>query len=212
MGVGRRSLPQRLLRTQQSNPHLACLLHWQADPTPSEPPRKPLVQGVCESHSVVPNSLRLSSPWDSPGQNTGVGSRSLLQGIFPTQGQTQVSHIAGEYSVLWKLKGKWNWEASRGSCPAHTVSIQIPTGRDLPWISYRSDITLLLPGGRFSPSLTTVQPMRDRLNSAKENPLYSELPISSSQLSIYNKPSQLPLLLYKQFSLLCLARLACYLL
>ena len=23
------------------------------------------------------------SPWNSPGQNTGVGSRSLLQGIFP---------------------------------------------------------------------------------------------------------------------------------
>ena len=28
----------------------------------------------------------LHSPWNSPGQNTGVGSRSLLQGIFPTQG------------------------------------------------------------------------------------------------------------------------------
>ena len=26
------------------------------------------------------------SPWDSPGQNTGAGSHSLLQGIFPTQG------------------------------------------------------------------------------------------------------------------------------
>ena len=25
-------------------------------------------------------------PWNSPGQNAGVGSRSLLQGIFPTQG------------------------------------------------------------------------------------------------------------------------------
>ena len=25
-------------------------------------------------------------PWTSPGQNTGVGSLSLLQGIFPTQG------------------------------------------------------------------------------------------------------------------------------
>ena len=24
-------------------------------------------------------------PWNSPGQNTGVSSRSLLQGIFPTQ-------------------------------------------------------------------------------------------------------------------------------
>ena len=29
---------------------------------------------------------RLYSPWNSPGQNTGVGSRSLFQGIFPTQG------------------------------------------------------------------------------------------------------------------------------
>ena len=26
------------------------------------------------------------SPWNSPGQNTGVHSLSLLQGIFPTQG------------------------------------------------------------------------------------------------------------------------------
>ena len=46
------------------------------------------------SHSVVSNSLpphglkptRLFYPWNSPGQNTGVGSRSFLQGIFPTQG------------------------------------------------------------------------------------------------------------------------------
>ena len=44
---------------------------------------------MCESCSVVSNSLRpheLYSPWNSPSQNTGVGSRSLLQGIFPTQG------------------------------------------------------------------------------------------------------------------------------
>ena len=42
-----------------------------------------------ESCSVVPDSLRphgLYSPWNSPDQNTGVGSRSFLQGIFPTQG------------------------------------------------------------------------------------------------------------------------------
>ena len=42
-----------------------------------------------ESHSVVSDSLRphgLQSPWNSPGQNTEVGSLSLLQGIFPTQG------------------------------------------------------------------------------------------------------------------------------
>ena len=28
----------------------------------------------------------LHCPWDSPDKNTGVGSHSLLQGIFPTQG------------------------------------------------------------------------------------------------------------------------------
>ena len=42
-----------------------------------------------ESCSVVSTSLLrhgLYSPWTSPGQNTGVGSHSLLQGIFPTQG------------------------------------------------------------------------------------------------------------------------------
>ena len=42
-----------------------------------------------ESCSVVSDSLQpygLNSPWNYPGQNNGVGSHSLLQGIFPTQG------------------------------------------------------------------------------------------------------------------------------
>ena len=44
---------------------------------------------ISESRLVVSDSLRphgLYSPWNSPGQNTGVGSHSLLQEIFPTQG------------------------------------------------------------------------------------------------------------------------------
>ena len=48
-----------------------------------------MLKSESESRSVVTYSLRshgLYSPWDSPGQNTGVGSFSLLQGIFPTQG------------------------------------------------------------------------------------------------------------------------------
>ena len=39
--------------------------------------------------TVVGNCLQphgLYNPWNSPGQNTGVGSLSLLQGILPTQG------------------------------------------------------------------------------------------------------------------------------
>ena len=42
-----------------------------------------------ESYSVVSDSLwphGLYSPWNSRGQNTGVGSLSLLQGMFSTQG------------------------------------------------------------------------------------------------------------------------------
>ena len=44
-----------------------------------------------ESCSVVSDSLwshglYSTIPWNPPGQNTAVGSRSPLQGIFPTQG------------------------------------------------------------------------------------------------------------------------------
>ena len=48
----------------------------------------PAMQEWSESCSVVSNSLWLHglySPWNSSGQNTGVGSLSLLQGIFPNQ-------------------------------------------------------------------------------------------------------------------------------
>ena len=41
------------------------------------------------------------SPWNSPGQNTGVGSLSLLQQILPTQDRTQVSHIADRFFTSW---------------------------------------------------------------------------------------------------------------
>ena len=47
------------------------------------------IHSESESHSAMSDSLwphGLYSPWNSPGQNTGVGSLSLLQGIFPTQG------------------------------------------------------------------------------------------------------------------------------
>ena len=50
---------------------------------------KLVFESESDSRSVVSASLRphgLNSPWNSPGQNTGVGSLSLLQGIFPTQG------------------------------------------------------------------------------------------------------------------------------
>ena len=56
--------------------------------------KKPLKKVESISHSIVSNSLwphglqpaKILCPWDFPGKNTGVGSHSLLQGIFSTQG------------------------------------------------------------------------------------------------------------------------------
>ena len=68
-----------------------------------------------ESHSVMSNSLQpyeLYSPWNSPGQNAGVGSLSLLWGIFPIQGSKpglpccrrilyQHSHYGSQRILKW---------------------------------------------------------------------------------------------------------------
>ena len=45
----------------------------------------------------------LWGPWNSPGQNTAVGSLSLLQGIFPTQGSNP-----GLAHCRWILAGPLN--------------------------------------------------------------------------------------------------------
>ena len=60
-----------------------------------------------EKHSVVSDSLRphgLNSPWNSLGQNTGVGSPSLLQGIFPTQGSNP--GLPHSRRILYELSHK----------------------------------------------------------------------------------------------------------
>ena len=90
-----------------------------------------------ENCSVMSHSLRphgLYSPWNSPGQNIGVDSLSLLQGIFPTQGSNsalphckwilyQVSHEESpkilEFVAYPFSRGSsqpWNW--TRVSCTA----------------------------------------------------------------------------------------------
>ena len=71
-----------------------------------------------ESHSVMSDSLGphgLYSPWNSPGQNIGVGSFSLLQGIFPIQGSNPgLPHCR---QILYQLshKGSPACPFSRGS-------------------------------------------------------------------------------------------------
>ena len=39
-----------------------------------------------QPHGLCHELVRLLCPWDSPGENAGVGCHALLQGIFLTQG------------------------------------------------------------------------------------------------------------------------------
>ena len=59
------------------------------------------------SNSWQPHGLY--SPWDSPGQSTAVGSHSLLQGIFPTQGSNLgLPHCRPILSQLNHTVQKWH--------------------------------------------------------------------------------------------------------
>ena len=67
------------------------------------------------------DSLRLHglcSPWNSPGQNAGVGSLSLLRGSSQPKDQTQVSRIAGGFFTSWATTTHciWNCSLFSSSC------------------------------------------------------------------------------------------------
>ena len=77
----------------------------------------------------------LYSPWDSPGQNTGVGSLSLLKGIFPTQESNP--GLLNCRQILYQLNQKGNprilkWVAypfsSRSSRPKNRTWVSCIAG------------------------------------------------------------------------------------
>ena len=91
-------------------------------------------QTESESHSVVSDSLLphgLYSPWNSPGQNTGVGSLSLLQGIFPTQGSNlglpHCRRILYQLSHQGRLMGLIKGREYPGRC----CKAEVPNPQDL---------------------------------------------------------------------------------
>ena len=91
------------------------------------------------SHSVAFDYLQthgLYSPWNSPGQNTGVDSLSLLQGIFPTQGSNpgllhcrqilyQLSHKGSPRILEWVPYPFSSWS----SWPRNQTSVSCIAGR-----------------------------------------------------------------------------------
>ena len=92
-----------------------------------------------ERCSVVSDYLwppGLHSPWNSPGQNIGVGSLSLPQGIFPTQGSNP--GLPNCRQILYQLSHKRSprlpeWEAylfsRRSSQPRNWTKVSCIAGR-----------------------------------------------------------------------------------
>ena len=91
-----------------------------------------------ESHLVVSDSLwpqGLDSPWNSPGQNTGMDSLSLLQGSFPIQGLNaglphcrqilyQLSHKGSPRILEWVTYPFSSWS----SWPRNQTGVSCITG------------------------------------------------------------------------------------
>ena len=73
----------------------------------------------------------LYRPWNSPGQNTGVGSYSLLQGIFPTQGwNPSLPHCR---QILYQLSHKGSPRILE--CVAYPFSRGSSRPRNRTWVS-----------------------------------------------------------------------------
>ena len=86
------------------------------------------------SDSLWPHGLY--SPWNSPGQNTGVSSLSLLQGILPTQGSNpglpqcrqilyQLNHQGSPRILEWVVYTL----SSRSSLPRNWTGVPCMAGR-----------------------------------------------------------------------------------
>ena len=122
LGIGRQVTLESIPETNASTCNCLSPLHEWCCNAGRENPQIPQwsLQDESESHSVVSDSLcphGLYSPRNSPGQNTGVGSRSLLQGIFPTQGSNP-----GLSYCRWILYQ-----------PSHQGDTRMGVGRDRIW-------------------------------------------------------------------------------
>ena len=132
-------LPKFILLYKEDNAYLMrfswtwkyCFITCNVKPIP--------VEWVSEIHSFVSNTLQLHglySPWNSLGQNTWVGSHSLLQGIFPIQGLNQ--GLLYCWWILYQLSHKGSprileWVAypfsSGSSWPRNLTGVSYNAGR-----------------------------------------------------------------------------------
>ena len=161
----------------------------------SEQPGKPGLwdESESEGHSVVSDSLRphgLYSPWNSPGQNTGVGSLSLLQGIFPIQGSNpgllhcrrilyQLSHKGSPRILEWVA-----YPFSRGSSqPSSQTGVSCIAARFFTNWAIR-DIFISLINTRYIPDISAIYQVSLWDNQSISG-IYRDIPDISEKYQVY---------------------------
>ena len=137
------------------------------------------IQKWSESCSVMSNSLwphGLYSPWNSPGQNTGVDSLSLFQGSSQPRDWSQVSCISSRFFISWTTKEaqrilKWvAYSFSRGSSwPRNRTGISHIAGRFFINWAIREGPTHSLKVKVAQPCLTICNCMDCPWNSPDQN-------------------------------------------
>ena len=123
--------------------------YWSGQPFPSP--------GDCPNPGIKPRSPTLqvdSVPSESPGKpkNTGVGSLSLLQGIFPTQESTQ--GLLHSRRILYQL-------SYQGSPLSHHLMINRRVYRNLFWLKKKQ--TLLIRTKKVTSEKHCLENDRDSL-------------------------------------------------
>ena len=132
-----------------------------------------MVWSQSQSQSVVSDSSwphGLYSPWNSPGQNTGVGSLYLLQGIFPTQGSNP--GLPNCRQILYQLSHKgsplrlFNSRDSTAGSPDPSICMLLLQRRQQPLPPAQGDRTESWP--LHLPLNTSLQDPVHQLHRQKE--------------------------------------------
>ena len=132
----------------------------------------------------------LHSPWNSPGQNTGVGSLSLLQGVFPNQGSNPGLPRCGP--ILYQLSHKETEGWGFIQRPLRSGTAGTRSGGGGPWRTRAASPLWLGEVGHVTGCLPFLCPRRISSASPVESPVLILGPLDRCVHFSSHAPYRLP--------------------
>ena len=112
-----------------------------------------------------------ATPWNSPGKNTGVGSHSLLQGMFWTQGSNPSFLHCRRILLVWATRGRPQSQLCSRWNETQCAEEGLGTGRTLTRLPKNHQICRYYHSFPPSPTQTTRVS-----NSSRSNPFHLHQP------------------------------------